>query len=361
MEDEAALAAARRVAAQVLEPGASRAEREGVPRATIDALAAAGLLAIVAPPALGGVSAGAARDVAEVLAGAGPDAWFVWTQHHMPVSLLTATANAELRERLLPQLCSTTLAAVAFSHLRRPQPGVTAARTPAGWRIDGSVPWLTGWGVADVLALGSLTDTGEVMFALLPLGADAPSGLRPTAPLLLASMQGTRTVGLRLDGVTVPASAVVLQQPAVQWRAADAARAAHVVPATFGIARAALDGLRAAGGAAGAAGGAAGAAGAAGAVELADSLAGALDQVRERAYRLIDQVPAGECLDERIALRAEALRLTLQATAAGVAAQGGKGMSAEHPAQRLARAALFMLVQAQTPELRTATLALLGP
>ena len=358
MEDEAALAAARRVAAQVLEPDASRAEREGVPRAAIDALAAAGLLAIVAPPALGGVSAGAAREVAEVLAGAGPDAWFVWTQHHMPVSLLTATANAELRERLLPQLCSTTLAAVAFSHLRRPQPGVTATRTPAGWRIDGSVPWLTGWGVADVLALGSLTDTGEVMFALLPLGADAPSGLRPTAPLLLASMQGTRTVGLRLDGVTVPASAVVLQQPAEQWRAADAARAANVVPATFGIARAALDGLRAAGGAAGAVGGAAGTAGA---VELADSLGAALDQVRERAYRLIDHVPAGKRLDERIALRAEALRLTLQATAAGVAAQGGKGMSAEHPAQRLARASLFMLVQAQTPELRAATLALLGP
>lgn len=360
MEDEAALAAARRVAAQVLEPDASRAEREGVSRAAIDALAAAGLLAIVAPPALGGVSAGAAREVAEVLAGAGPDAWFVWTQHHMPVSLLTATANAELRERLLPQLCSTTLAAVAFSHLRRPQPGVTATRTPAGWRIDGSVPWLTGWGVADVLALGSLTDTGEVMFALLPLGADTPSGLRPTPPLLLASMQGTRTVGLRLDGVDVPASAVVLQQPAEQWRAADAARAANVVPATFGIARAALDGLRAAGGP-GAPGGAAGAPGADGAVELADSLGAALDQVRERAYRLIDHVPAGECLDERVALRAEALRLTLQATAAGVAAQGGKGMSAEHPAQRLARAALFMLVQAQTPELRAATLALLGP
>jgi len=352
MEDEAALAAARRLAAQVLEPDASRAEREGVPRATIDALAAAGLLAIVAPPALGGVSAGAAREVAEVLAGAGPDAWFVWTQHHMPVSLLTATANSELRERLLPQLCSTTLAAVAFSHLRRPQPGVTATPTPAGWRINGSVPWLTGWGVADVLALGSLTDTGEVMFALLPLGADAPSGLHPTAPLLLASMQGTRTVGLRLDGVTVPASAVVLQQPAETWRAADAARAANVVPATFGIARAALDGLRAAGGAAGTA---------AGAVDLADSLAAALDQARERAYQLIDDVPAAECVDERIALRAEALQLTLRATAAGVAAQGGKAMSTEHPAQRLARAALFMLVQAQTPKLRAATLALLGP
>ncbi len=345
MEDDAALAAAGRVATLVLAPDAARAEREGVPRATIDALAAAGLLALVAPPALGGVSAAAGRQVAEVLAGAGPDAWFVWTQHHMPVSLLTTTVNTELRDRLLPQLCSTTLAAVAFSHLRRPQPGVTATPTPAGWRIDGTVPWVTAWGVADVLALGSLTDTGEVMFALLPLGADAPAGLRPTEPLLLASMQGTRTVGLRLDAVGVPASAVVLRQPAQVWRAADAARAANVVPATFGIARAALDGLRAAGGAAG----------------LADSLAAALDQVRQRAYQLIDDVPAGERVEERIALRAEALRLTLQAAAAGVAAQGGKGMSADHPAQRLARAALFMLVQAQTPELRAATLARLGP
>lgn len=348
---EQVVAAAQRLAAEVLAPGAVAAERDGVPRSTIDAMGAAGLLAVNGPPELGGVAPAAARRVGETLAGASPDAWFVWTQHHMPLGLVAAQ-DGPLRDRLLPALCSgTALGGVAFSHLRRPRPGVTARRVHGGWSVDGSVPWLTSWGLADVVALGALSEDGaDVVFGMVPLGADAPAGLVPTEPLRLASMQGTRTVGLRLDDVRVDDDEVVLRMPVEQWRAADAVRAANVVPATFGIAFAALAGLEAAGGAPGA-GPAAG---------LARDLREQLEHVRARAYVLVDEVPPDEQVEQRVALRARALHLTLQATAAAVAVQGGKGMGADHPAQLLARAALFMLVQAQTPPLREATLRSLG-
>jgi len=352
MDDEAALAAARGVAADVLAPQATAAERDGVPRASIDALAAAGLLAVAGPAELGGLSPAAGREVAELLAGASPDAWFVWMQHHLPVRLVTETSNVAARERLLPELCAgRMLAAVAFSHLRRPHPGVHATRVGRGWRIQGTVPWLTSWGLADVVALGALTDDGDVLFAMVPLGADAPPGLVATPALELASMQGTRTVGLQLNGVVVPDDAVVLREPTPRWREEDALRAANVVPATFGIANAALAGLRAA----------VGAPGAEQVGEVADELAAALAATRERAYALMDDAPADQAVGERIALRAQALGLTLRATAADIAVHGGRAMGAEHPAQRQARAALFLLVQAQTPLLRAATLARLRP
>jgi alkylation response protein AidB-like acyl-CoA dehydrogenase len=62
------------------------------------------------------------------------------------------------------------------------------------------------------------------------------------------------------------------------------------------------------------------------------------------------------------AARAAASALAVRAASARVAAGGGRSMVTDHHAQRLAREALFLLVQGQTTAIRAAQVAALtGP
>jgi hypothetical protein len=86
-----------------------------------------------------------------------------------------------------------------------------------------------------------------------------------------------------------------------------------------------------------------------------------LADVRATAYGLVDAVPAGRALDEadvarRLAVRARAGRLAVEAATALVVAGAGRSMLLTSPAQRLLREAAFLLVQAQTAEARAAAL-----
>src|SRR4051812_20801161 len=138
------------------------------------------------PPAL--------REVTELLAAADASTWFVWTQHHTPVRTVRRGSNRELAERLLaPLLAGTTLAGVAYTHLRRPgPPAVTATPAGDGWRLDGDIAWLTSWHLADVFCVGAevagTDNEGLVAWMMLPL-RDA-EGVR-AEPLGLAAMAGT--------------------------------------------------------------------------------------------------------------------------------------------------------------------------
>lgn len=333
------VAAAAALAAQ-LAPRAALVERDGVTRSTLDRLAAAGLHGVLGPVEAGGSGTAMAvyREVAELLAGADGNTWFVWFQHNPVVKLLTASTNDALRGRWLRPLCvGTTQAGVAFSHVRAPRPVVEAEPARGGWRFTGTVAWCTGWGLADVVLLGGTAPDGRVVLALVPMTAGP--GIEATAPLALAAMAGTATVALRLDGLSVSDEQVLSVADGDAWAAADALTNANVQPSTFGVARAALAALRGTDGA------------------TAGVLGTRLDEVRHRAYRLADELAPDEAVDEKLATRAEALLLGVEITSAYVATVGGQAMDLAHPAQRWAREALFHLVQAQTRPVRHATLA----
>ena len=328
---------AARFAAE-LAADAARLEREGVDRALLDRLAAAGLLAVSGPPALGGAWPAEQRRVAELLAGASPDAWFVWFQHGPVVRMLKASENAALVERHLPALCAgRELGGVAWSHLRTATPTAQAARTAGGWSLSGFQPWCTGWGISDVVLVGALVpETDEVVFGLVR--PDASPGLSSAGELRLAAMAGTSTHALRLAEVPLPDEDVVLLTARGPWAQADRALNANVQPSTFGIALAALDLLEPHG------------------PEAAAVLRERVLEVRAQAYRLLDEVEAGEALDERLALRAQALLLGVECCTALLTSRGGQGMDLDEPAQRLLRAAAFQVVHSQAAHVRTATL-----
>ncbi len=313
-------------------------ERAGVDREVCDRLAAAGLLALFGPPELGGVPRARQREVAEVLAGASPDAWFVWFQHGPVVKMLTASANTALAARHLPDLCSgRALGGVAYSHLRTPRPSVFAVRVEGGWSLSGFQPWCTSWGLTDLILAGALVqDTDQVLFGLVPAG-ERPQ-LRSAGELSLAAMGGTSTHAVRFDGLFVADDDVVLLTDRAPWAAVDSASNTNVQPSTFGIALAALDLLSARQPA------------------VAELLRARVLDLRTRAYVLLDEVDPAERLSERLGLRAASLLLSIECCTALLAARGGQGMDLAEPAQRLLRAAAFQLVHSQAEHIRTATL-----
>lgn len=329
----AAAGLARELAAE-----AAELERDGVDRALTDRLAAAGLLAVAGPPGLGGAWPAEQRRVAELLAGASPDAWFVWFQHGPVVKMLKASDNADLVAKHLPELCAgRELGGVAWSHLRTAKPSVLATRVDGGWSLSGFQPWCTGWGLTDVVLVGALVpDTDQVVFGLVPAG-DRPE-LTSAGELRLAAMAGTSTHALRFDGLSLPDSDVVLLTDRGPWAQADQAANTNVQPSTFGIALAALELL------------------AEREPDTAMMLRPRVLELRTRAYRLLDEVDPAQQLDRRLALRAEALLLAIECCTALLAARGGQGMDLGEPAQRLLRAAAFQLVHSQAAHVRAATL-----
>lgn len=345
---EAPLRTARELADRLLVPYAEQVDVDGVQRSTVDALGAAGLLGLAGPRGYGGADAPAPlrRAVTEVLAGACGATWFVATQHELPVRTLSRSDNVALRERHLRDLCEgRTLAGIAVAHVRRPgPPAVTATRVDGGWRFDGTVPWTTSWGMADLLLLAGLSPASELVLALVP--AREQPGLTAGAPLQLAVMQGTRTVRLRLAGLQVADRDVVEVDRAALWLAADRVTTANATPATFGLLDTVVRRM------------------ATTAAERGDATAAALaarlgeegDDLRRRAYALLDHVPADEQVADRLALRAASLELAVRAATALVVATGGSALSLQAAPQRLLREAMFHLVQAQTRAVREATL-----
>lgn len=341
---------ARRLADELLRPTAEQVDRTVVPRARLEAWARAGLLGLAGPRAYGGAQAPPAvvREAIEILAGACGATWFVAAQHATPLAALAASANDDLKQRRLAALCrGELLAGVAVAHLRRAgAPAVRATRADGGWRFDGHVAWMTGWGICDVALLAGRSDADEVVLVLVD--AREGDGLRASAPLELAAMQASRTVTLDLDGFSIADRDVVEVSDAASWLAADALRTANPTPHTFGLQRECVrrlaetasqrdDGTAAA---------------------LAHGLGQEGQRLRRVAYTLLDDVPADELLADRLAVRASSLELVVRTATALVAATGGSAMSLDAAPQRLAREAVFSLVQAQTAPVREAVLQL---
>ncbi|PZT70218.1 acyl-CoA dehydrogenase [Streptomyces sp. SW4] len=338
---------ARRLADDLLAPCAQRVDQEEVPASHLDAVRRAGLLGVSAPEEYGGAGApdAVAREVAEILAGACCSTWFVQTQHHTPVRMLTkAEAGTPVRERLLrPLATGELLSGIAYAHVRAfPRVPVRATAERGGWRFDGTVPWYTGWGLNDVMLLAGVTDGAEVVFAFT--GAREKPGLRASPPMRLAALTAARTVSLDLDGLWVPEDRVVLRTPREEFARVDVPRSTNASPAVFGVARAALRLLDEA----------------PGARDAARALRERLDEVRGRAYALAEHPVAHEHVAERLALRTRAYDLMRAATTAAVVAGGGRATGLDSPAQRLAREGMFLLVQGQTAPVREAHLAALA-
>lgn len=292
----------------------------------------------------------AERRVGAELAGACGPTFFVWSQQLTPLRRLSAAAPQQaVAESWLARLRrGTALAAISFAWLRRPgPPALSATPNAAGLVVSGEADWVTGWGLADILLAAAVDPASVIHWLLLPFRPEtAPSGLTVSTQHLLA-MGATGTVRVHLDHVTVPRDHELANEPLASWLEADRAQGRRPSTGALGVASEAVRRLdeqpgrdaRAAG----------------------ELLGAELRRWRWRAAELDGADPtAADVVAEQDALRAIGIELALRASAAFVSATGGSAMRAGHPAGRLAREALFYVVQAQGAAARSATLATLS-
>lgn len=304
-------------------PAVDRAER--VPAAHLSALAGAGLFGI---EAAGDLPAEDRWLIIELLAAGCMSTAFVWIQHHTAVRALMATHNVELRDGLLADLLAgRSRAGIAIGGVRPPAPSLIAAATHGGWSLTGTVPWVTGWSVIDVVLTGAATEDGREVWALLPAGDG--TGLTSQRQRLVAA-DASCTVRLVFDRVFVSDGLVTSIEPAHDLDPDDPGLRSNASLA-LGVTRRAA------------------------ALIGPSAIDAALQSVRRRldeADRLGDAPALAKA-------RAAAAALALRAAAALTVHTGSRAVDADGPSQRLAREAQFTAVFGTRPAIKSELLSLL--
>jgi hypothetical protein len=229
---------------------------------------------------------------------------------------------------------------------RYPDRYIAARRTADGCVFDGTISWVSGWGLNQWLGVAGV-DAGDpnhprVVYALLPVGEGTHG-----SPLQLSAATGSRTTRVILSGVAVPDHHVIAVQDLDSWRATDTAGAADARAHHFGLAATVLDELHASTQPA--------------ARAVAEAWTPRVARIREQAYALTDAVTAAgpgapQRIEERLALKVASGEALATLTRALLVTRAGHGLAANDTAQLHARSALFVLVQGQTTAVREAQL-----
>jgi alkylation response protein AidB-like acyl-CoA dehydrogenase len=326
------VARARAIADEVLFPAAAEVDATGtVPRGHFDLLAAEGFYGIAVDEALGLPETVA---ILEAFAGGCLSTMFTWIQHHGLTRGIYASPNEPLRERYLDELAAGRLrGGVAYAGVIPPTPRTRAKKVDGGYVYDGEAPFVSGWGIVDLLQVAGRD--GDTIVSGVVEAVDGP-GLT-VQPLSLVAAQGTATVKLTFDGYFVPDDRVYSTISYEDFIAGNAFSARLNGCAPLGVADRAARLIEAAGQGA-----------------VADRLRKEIGDVRDRLDGgLIDQ-------ESMPTARAAAAELAFRSAGALVAATGSGGILAGQHAQRLVREATFLLVAAGRPEIRTGLLATLG-
>ncbi|GCE65750.1 acyl-CoA dehydrogenase [cyanobiont of Ornithocercus magnificus] len=321
-----------------LTTNAANHEKHGLPRAVMDRLAAIGWLGTAPAVPL-------QRERAERLAMADVSVWFCWSQHQSPLRLLQSSSNNILRDRWLESLANgKAVGATAFAHLRRHGPAnPIACPVPHGWELNGRLDWITGWDLADVVAVqmraGHEKDAPVLALMLeRKTQEQLPKPLQLFPPLELMVMGGTWSRPLKFNRHQIDDDAVLSSMPFETWCSRDKARTRFANPAAFGLARAALGDLR----------------------QQCERYAASswlngfqrlLAEARELRYRCYAAVDRPDELSnaQHHRLRAAALDLAQRCCQAALISHSGSAMYTGHASGRRLREAAFLQVQALIP------------
>jgi len=327
------LAAARELADDLLFPEAMRVDGLDVlPVAHLDALAALGLYGAPVPAGAGGLGLDLETycAVVEELASGCLATTFVWLQHRGLVMTLAADSTpAALRDRWLGRACRGEVrGGIALGGLLPGPPRLRARPDGVGWRLDGDAPWVTGWGLIDLLLVVARTQDDRVMSLILD--AAAQPGLTVTRERL-AAVNASVTVRLGFDAVFVPAERQAGHGPFDPAESLRPDRMRVNGSLALGLVRRCARLL--------------------GPGPLDDELAACREQ-------LDDAITAGP--DAMAEARAAASELAVRAAAALAVRDGSRSAAVDQQVQRLAREALFLLVFGSRPGIKSALLRRFG-
>jgi alkylation response protein AidB-like acyl-CoA dehydrogenase len=200
---------ARWIAETVFFPDASTVDARGeIPPSHFRVLANEGFYGIAAPDA--GLDSDLIVEVIECLAGGCLATTFMWMQHHVSVIGLANTANESLRSRYLADLIAgTQTSGIASAGALADPPRLRASRADGGWMFDGEAPFVSGWGIIDLLQIFGNAG-GTVVSALV----DARN--LDASRYELVSLHATATARLRFNKLFVPNSKIISEVPVEQ-------------------------------------------------------------------------------------------------------------------------------------------------
>jgi alkylation response protein AidB-like acyl-CoA dehydrogenase len=250
------------------------------------------------------------------------------TQRDSAVGIIAGSTNRATRDRLLAEIRDGMFVSVSLAHLTTSRqhgaPALTATRVGSDYRLDGYAPWASGAAKARYVVAGAALEGGEQMLFALPT---AQAGVTVEPPMPLVSMRSTWTSEVRCEGVVLPRE-FVLAGP--MPNVLSTRRKSVPLPQAFlalGHARGAIDLIAQHDSERGR--------------SLADRFTAQLDALHTEVVTACrpDANPA-----DVPRLRGECTDLALRVTHAAVALYKGNALMMSHPAQRLAREALFLLV-----------------
>jgi alkylation response protein AidB-like acyl-CoA dehydrogenase len=244
---------ARDFATRIVAPQAAEIDAtERFPREVLAGLAELGLMAINVPTELGGSGAGAvayALAMQEIARACASTAVLMSVTNMIGEAIATFGTEEQKRHHC-PRLASGEHVTGSFA-LSEPDAGsdpagmrTTAHRDGSGWVIDGAKQWITSGsyaGVYIVWARTRPTESGATGISCFLVEGGA-KGLKVGRPEDKMGIRGSNTVPLELDGVRVPAGALLGQENGgfkVAMMALDGGRIG-ISSQAIGIARAAF-------------------------------------------------------------------------------------------------------------------------
>jgi alkylation response protein AidB-like acyl-CoA dehydrogenase len=312
---------ARAIADDVFFPAAMRTDAgDLVPQTHLDLLAHEGFYGISGPADAGGLDLDPSTTSAavEALASGCLTTTFVWLQHRNPVRAVAASQTRGLREQWLAPLCrGERRAGIALAGNRPGPPILRATRTRTGdVLLDGEAPWVSGWGLVDVVMVTARIE--DTVVSLLVDAVEAPT--LQVERLHLVGANASATVTLWFDDHIVPAARVVGQEPHADVLARDAEGLRLNGSLALGVADRCCRSM--------------------GPTELDDQLVA--------VRRALD----GAATEELPEARAAASDLAMRAAARLTVTEGSRSILLDQHPQRLAREALFLLVFGSRPPIR---------
>jgi len=323
------LSAAQQLADGVLFERALDVDASGeVPTHNLDLFGDAGLYGLWTPREVGGCGFDELErlPILEALAGGCLTTAFVWAQHGGgSANAARMPSGSPLYERWARALATgQARGGVAFAHILRPEPCLFAERSGDGWVLRGVAPFVTGWGHIDAVLVAA-HEADRLVWMLLPAD-EAPT--LTSRRLRLAAVDSSVTVELHFDGHVVVDDDVVEVIDYQDWLSFYRTGLRTNGALMLGVAGRALKLLG------------------------PSPLDAELDSARAELH-------AAE-VDEMPDRRAQVGYVGIRATSALVSSVGGRAITLAHHAQRLAREALFLLVQGQTADIRSGHLRRLG-
>jgi alkylation response protein AidB-like acyl-CoA dehydrogenase len=343
-----------RIADEIIRPRATDADLGGIAGPVKDnlrLLASKGYLGLGVPRDCGGLGADETTqyEYTEILAAACGVTAFTQQQLRTGIKFIVECQNEALKCDLLPRLATgQLLCGIAISQLRRGgKPMLTAEPVDGGYRLNGTIPWITAWSALDGFVVGAAVDGGERHLLAYVDMEIHKACLTAGAPLPLVVMGASDTVQVAVSDLVVPIKHVLQVQPNDELPRFDDRMITTHTALPLGCARASERYLR----------DLAQRSSRKDLEQTATALMFEINHCRREALTWnCDCVAHPDYKTFALRARAGAIVLAMRAAHAAVAAGGGGSQLATSEPQRLIREAQFYTTAVQTPQVQSSVL-----